>query len=83
MVLTVAFGVGFDNGKVLNYTGVIDQATGAVSGERPDGITWNSTTAMRCIGAAGTPAENPAVVGTPPGDPNAPGAPGAPGAPTA
>lgn len=77
--MTVAFGVGFDNGKVLHYTGVIDQTTGSLTGERPDGVTWKSTTNMRCIGAPDA-AATPATDGTPPGDPNAPGAPGAPGA---
>jgi hypothetical protein len=78
--MTVAFGVGFDNGTTLHYTGVIDQTTGAVTGERPDGTTWKSTTAMRCIGAADVGAAAPDA---PAGDPNAPGAPGAPGAPAA
>ena len=50
--MTVAFGVGFDNGTVLHYTGVIEQATGALTGERPDGVTWKSTAAMRCLGGA-------------------------------
>ena len=50
--MTVAFGVGFDNGTVLHYTGVIDPTTGAVTGERPDGITWNAT--RRC-GASAQP----------------------------
>jgi hypothetical protein len=82
--MTVAFGVGFDNGKVLHYTGVIDQTTGSLTGERPDGVTWKSTTNMRCIGAPGAAA----TAGTPgeavaPGDPNAPGAPGTPGTPEA
>jgi hypothetical protein len=49
--MTVAFGIGWDNGIVLHYTGVIDQATGALTGERPDGVTWQSTGSMRCIGA--------------------------------
>ena len=49
--MTVAFGVGWDNGTVLHYTGVIDQTTGALTGERPDGVTWQSTASMRCIGA--------------------------------
>lgn len=53
--MTVAFGVGFDNGKVLHYTGVIDQTTGAVTGERPDGVTWQSNGGMRCTGGADTP----------------------------
>ncbi len=48
--MTVAFGVGCDNGIVLHYTGVIDQATGSLTGERPDGVTWKSTGNMRCIG---------------------------------
>lgn len=52
--MTVAFGVGFDNGKVLHYTGVIDQATGSLTGERPDGVTWQSTGTMRCTGGADT-----------------------------
>ena len=79
--MTVAFGVGFDNGTVLHYTGVIDPTTGAVTGERPDGITWNATSKMRCIGAADTPpvASTPADA-VAPGDSNAPGAPGAPAA---
>lgn len=50
--MTVAFGAGFDNGTVLHYTGDIDQATGALTGERADGVTWKSTNNMRCIGAA-------------------------------
>ena len=53
--MTVAFGVGFDNGTVVHYTGVIDPATGALTGERPAGVTWQSTASMRCIGGAGTP----------------------------
>jgi hypothetical protein len=82
--MTVAFGVGFDNGTVLHYTGVIDQATGAVTGERPDGITWKSAANMRCTGAPDAAATTPDTVIAPPGDPNAPGAPGTPGAaPTA
>ena len=36
----------------MHYTGVIDQTTGALTGERPDGVTWQSTGSMRCIGAA-------------------------------
>ncbi len=78
--MTVAFGLGFDNGIVVHYTGVIDQATGAVTGERPDGITWKSTTSMRCIGAPAAGAATPDAANTPPGDLNAPGAPGAPSA---
>src|SRR6478736_5463696 len=31
--MTVAFGIGWDNGKVLHYTGVIDQDTGSLTGE--------------------------------------------------
>ena len=73
--MTVAFGVGFDNGTVLHYTGVIDPTTGAVTGERPDGITWKATSKMRCIGAADTP-----PVASTPGDAVAPGAPGTPAA---
>jgi hypothetical protein len=76
--MTVAFGVGFDNGTVLHYTGEIDQTTGAVTGERPDGVTWKSTTSMRCIGAPDAAAATPDTGNTPPGDPNAPGTPGAP-----
>ena len=53
--MTVAFGIGWDNGIVTHYTGVVDQSTGAVTGERPDGVTWKSTGHMRCIGAADTP----------------------------
>lgn len=71
--MTVAFGVGFDNGTVLHYTGVIDQATGSLTGERPDGVTWKSTTGMRCIGAPDTPVSTPA-------DGVAPGAPAVPSA---
>jgi hypothetical protein len=50
--MTVAFGIGWDNGIVLHYTGVIDQATGSLTGERPDGVTWQSTGSMRCTGGA-------------------------------
>src|SRR3954462_7459381 len=50
--MTVAFGLGFDNGKVLHYTGVIDPATGSVTGERADGVTWQSPGSMRCTGGA-------------------------------
>ena len=50
--MTVAFGVGFDNGKVMHYTGVIDPTTGSLTGERPDGVTWQSTGSMRCTGGA-------------------------------
>jgi hypothetical protein len=53
--MTVAFGIGWDNGVVLHYTGVIDQTTGALTGERPDGVTWQSTASMRCNGAAAAP----------------------------
>ena len=49
---TVAFGIGWDNGVVLHYTGVVDQSTGEVTGERPDGVTWQTTGGMRCIGGA-------------------------------
>ena len=52
--MTVAFGIGWDNGIVLHYTGVIDQDTGSLTGERPDGVTWKSTASMRCIGGADT-----------------------------
>ena len=76
--MMVAFGVGFDNGTVLHYTGVVDQATGAVTGERPDGITWKSAANMRCIGAPDAGATTPDEANPPPGDQNAPGAPGAP-----
>jgi hypothetical protein len=75
--MTVAFGVGFDNGTTLHYTGVIDQATGAVTGERADGTTWKAANPMRCVGA---PDVGAAAPDAPPGDPNAAGAPGAPGA---
>jgi hypothetical protein len=50
--MTVAFGLGFDNGKVLHYTGAIDQATGSLTGERADGVTWQSAASMRCNGGA-------------------------------
>ncbi|RDH77926.1 hypothetical protein DVS77_13830 [Mycolicibacterium moriokaense] len=53
--MTVAFGIGWDNGNVTHYTGVIDQATGSLTGERPDGVTWQSNTGMRCIGAGMPP----------------------------
>ena len=49
--MTVAFGIGWDNGFQTHYTGVVDQSTGSVTGERPDGVTWQSTASMRCIGA--------------------------------
>lgn len=54
---TVAFGIGWDNGIVLHYTGVVDQSTGSLTGERPDGVTWESTGSMQCTGAppAGVP----------------------------
>ena len=48
---TLAFGIGWDAGFETHYTGVVDQTTGAVTGERPDGVTWKSATPMRCIGA--------------------------------
>lgn len=49
---TLAFGVGWDNGFETHYTGVVHQTTGAVTGERPDKVTWKSATSLRCIGAA-------------------------------
>ena len=49
---TVAFGIGWDSGTQTHYTGVVDQDTGAVTGERPDGVTWKSTANLQCIGAA-------------------------------
>jgi hypothetical protein len=52
---TVAFGIGWDNGIVMHYTGVVDPSTGSVTGERADGVTWQATGAMRCIGAPDTP----------------------------
>lgn len=73
---TVAFGAGFDNGTVLHYTGVIDQTTGAVTGERPDGVTWKSTNNMRCIGGADVAATPDApAAAAPPAVPDAPPAP--------
>ncbi len=48
---TLAFGIGWDSGFETHYTGVVDQTTGAVTGERPDGVTWKSATSLRCIGA--------------------------------
>jgi hypothetical protein len=48
---TLAFGIGWDNGVETHYTGVVDPTTGAMTGERPDGVTWKSATSMRCIGA--------------------------------
>ncbi|MGH3674504.1 MAG: hypothetical protein ACRDU5_01980 [Mycobacterium sp.] len=51
--ITVAFGIGWDNGIVTHYTGVVDQSTGSVTGERPDGVTWEATAPMRCFGAPG------------------------------
>ena len=53
--ITVAFGIGWDNGIQTHYTGVVDQSTGSVTGERPDGVTWQTTANMRCIGAVDTP----------------------------
>jgi hypothetical protein len=53
---TVAFGIGWDNGTVMHYKGVVDQATGSVTGERADGVTWEAPEAMRCAGAPGAPA---------------------------
>jgi hypothetical protein len=53
--MTVAFGIGWDNGITTHYTGVIDQSTGALTGERPDGVTWKSATSMQCAGGATTP----------------------------
>jgi hypothetical protein len=53
--MTVAFGIGWDNGLTTHYTGVIDQSTGALTGERPDGVTWKSATSMQCAGGATTP----------------------------
>jgi len=66
---TVAFGIGWDNGKETHYTGVIDQSTGSVTGERPDGVTWHTTTNLRCGGAPATapPADSPAPDAPPPG----------------
>jgi hypothetical protein len=52
---TVAFGIGWDNGTTMHYTGVIDQSTGALTGARPDGVTWKSAANMQCIGGADTP----------------------------
>jgi hypothetical protein len=49
---TVAFGIGWDSGTQIHYTGVVDQGTGAVTGERPDGVTWKSTANMQCIGTS-------------------------------
>ena len=54
--MTVAFGIGWDNGIETHYTGVIDQTTGSLTGERPDGVTWQGTASMRCIGARRTAA---------------------------
>jgi hypothetical protein len=53
--MTVAFGIGWDNGITTHYTGVIDQSTGALTGERPDGVTWKSAASMQCAGGATTP----------------------------
>jgi hypothetical protein len=53
--MTVAFGIGWDNGITTHYTGVIDQSTGALTGERADGVTWKSATSMQCAGGATTP----------------------------
>ena len=50
--MTVAFGIGWDNGYVMHYTGVVDQSTGALTGERSDGVTWESAGSMRCIGGS-------------------------------
>ena len=54
--MTMAFGVGWDKGFETHYTGVVDQTTGAVTGERPDGTTWHSTNSLRCVGAPDTTA---------------------------
>src|SRR5262245_28283830 len=64
---TVAFGIGWDNGRETHYTGVIDQTTGSVTGERPDGVTWKTTTSLRCVGAPGTAAtaDSAPAAGTP------------------
>jgi hypothetical protein len=53
---TVAFGIGWDNGITTHYTGVIDQTTGAITGERPDGVTWRSAKSLQCTGAQDAPA---------------------------
>ena len=58
---TVAFGIGWDNGLVMHYTAVIDQATGSLTGERADGVTWQSSNAMRCIGGQTSSAALPAA----------------------
>ena len=71
--ITMAFGIGWDKGFETHYTGVVDPTTGAVTGERPDGVTWKSATNMRCIGAADAP----------PVTPDAPVAPGTPDLPPA
>jgi len=44
--------------QLPGVTGVIDPTTGSLTGERPDGVTWQSTGSMRCIG--GTDALPPA-----------------------
>jgi hypothetical protein len=57
------FGIGWDKGFETHYSGTVNQTTGAVTGGRPDGVTWKSTTNMRCIGAPDTgisaPADSP------------------------
>jgi len=50
--VTMHFGIGWDSGFETHYSGVVDQSTGAVTGERPDGVTWKTTANLRCIGAA-------------------------------
>jgi hypothetical protein len=61
--VTMNFGIGWDKGFETHYSGAVNQTTGAVTGERPDGVTWKATTNMRCIGApdAGmsAPADSP------------------------
>lgn len=61
---TVAFGIGWDKGFETHYTGVVNPTTGALTGERPDGVTWKSTANLRCIG--GTDATSAAPADAPP-----------------
>ena len=53
--ITVAFSINWDHGRQTQYTGAVDQSTGAVTGERPDGVTWHTTANLRCIDATDPP----------------------------
>jgi hypothetical protein len=62
---TVNFAINWDNGRQTQYTGTVDQGTGSVKGERPDGTTWHTTANLRCIGV---PDAAPAPDTAPPSD---------------